>query len=322
MDALLFALSFEVVLLQMRILEGSVELRLADWQPTSKIERLQYDKLVKDRDLVNDVIRRTLIEVVETGQWQSLKNVVEMLKQSECDVESLRIKNEHLKTSRKNLDAELDAKRNQWAMELNNADQKVAVLRDKMSDDLHNANTRLCYAEKWLFARFESLELKLDVPRPPPPRSDHEQRVHDELLKAFELQMKNRFALNRFKNYPIPAVWCFPRRLVSAYAADPGVTTNGTKELEKTLEYWRQRYDTDIAEISARSQARLQQLLSATRKRQELQQLYDLHEGEMRGWLTFKRERAARLAREEKIRLSAMRIQAWWRGVMQIRMLQ
>lgn len=43
---------------------------------------------------------------------------------------------------------------------------------------------------------------------------------------------------------------------------------------------------------------------------------YDLHTGEMRGWLTFKRERAARLAREEKIRLSAMRIQAWWRGVM------
>ncbi|KAJ8734819.1 hypothetical protein PYW08_014069 [Mythimna loreyi] len=277
MDALLFALSFEVVLLQMRILGGSAELRLADWRPTNKIERLQYEKLAKDRDLVNDVIRRTLIEVVETGKWQSVKNAVELLKQSACDVESLRLRNEQLKATRKTLEAELDTKRNQWALELNNADQKVAVLRDKMSDDLHNANTRLCYAEKWLFARFESLELKLDVPRPPPPRSDQEQRVHDELLKAFELQIQ---------------------------------------ELEKTLEYWRQRYDTDIAEISARSQRRLEQLLAASRKRQELQQLYDLHEGEMRGWLTFKRERAARLAREEKIRLSAMRIQAWWRGVM------
>ncbi|KAH9634078.1 hypothetical protein HF086_001280 [Spodoptera exigua] len=110
---------------------------------------------------------------------------------------------------------------------------KLSALTLCSKDDLHNANTRLCYAEKWLFARFESLELKLDVPRAPPPRTDHEQRVHEELLKAYELQIK-----------------------------------------------------------------------------------YDLHEGEMRGWLTFKRERAARLEREERLRKSAMRIQAWWRGVM------
>lgn len=45
------------------------------------------------------------------------------------------------------------------------------------------------------------------------------------------------------------------------------------KELEKTLEYWRERYGTDIAEISARSQRKLEQLLLATSKRQELQQL-------------------------------------------------
>ncbi|XP_047036006.1 dynein regulatory complex protein 9-like isoform X1 [Helicoverpa zea] len=257
--------------------EGSAELRLATWRPNNKIERLQRDKLVKDRALVKDVIRGTLIEVAETGKWQSVKNAVELLQQSETDVESLRHTNIQLKATRNALATELEAKRSQWAMELRNADQKVAVLRDKMSDDLHNANTRLCYAEKWLFARFESLELKLDVPRPPKPRPDHEHRVHEELLKAFDLQIK---------------------------------------EHEKALEYWRQRYDTDIAEISSRGQRKLEQLLIASGKRQELQKLYDLHQGEMRSWLTFKRERAARLAREEKLRLSAMRIQAWWRGVM------
>ncbi|XP_022826966.1 IQ domain-containing protein G-like [Spodoptera litura] len=277
MDALLFALSFEVVLLQMKILEGSTKLRLADWRPANKIEKLQEIKLEKDRSLVNDVIRRTLIEVAETGRWQAITNAVDLLKQSECDVESLRVTNQHLRTTRKTLASELDAKRNQWALELHNADQKVPVLRDKMSDDLHNANTRLCYAEKWLFARYESLELKLDVPRAPPPRTDHEQRVHEELLKAYELQIE---------------------------------------EHEKSLEYWRHRYDIDIAEISSRSQKKLEQLLIATSKRTELQKLYDLHEGEMRGWLTFKQERAARLEREEKLRQSAMRIQAWWRGVM------
>lgn len=59
-----------------------------------------------------------------------------------------------------------------------------------LQDDLLNANARLCYAEKWLFARFESLELQLDEPRAPAPRFDHEQRVHDELLRAFQLQIK------------------------------------------------------------------------------------------------------------------------------------
>lgn len=43
---------------------------------------------------------------------------------------------------------------------------------------------------------------------------------------------------------------------------------------------------------------------------------YKLHEGEIRAWLTFKKERAARLAREERLRKAATRIQAWWRGVM------
>lgn len=59
-----------------------------------------------------------------------------------------------------------------------------------LQDDLLNANTRLCYAEKWLFARFESFELKHDKPPVPKPRTDHEDRVHVELLRAYELQIK------------------------------------------------------------------------------------------------------------------------------------
>lgn len=43
---------------------------------------------------------------------------------------------------------------------------------------------------------------------------------------------------------------------------------------------------------------------------------FNLHEGEMRAWLTFKRERAARLAREARNRNAATRVQSWWRGEM------
>ncbi|XP_075978673.1 dynein regulatory complex protein 9-like [Anticarsia gemmatalis] len=277
MDALLFALSFEVVLLQMRILAGSSELRLQGWQPTNKVEKLQQTKLVQDRDKVVDVIRKTLIEVVDSGEWPTIKKTIEELKQKDCDVTALKLTNEQLRSSKAAILLDLGVKRDLWAAELRDADRKVAVLRDKMSDDLLNANTRLCYAEKWLYARFESLELQHDKPRAPRPRTDHEDRVHSELLHAYELQIKER---------------------------------------EDSLEYWRKRYDKDTADISVRVREKSEELRVARAKREELQNLYNLHEGEMRGWLTFKRERAARLAREEHLRQSAIRIQAWWRGVM------
>jgi hypothetical protein len=43
---------------------------------------------------------------------------------------------------------------------------------------------------------------------------------------------------------------------------------------------------------------------------------FDLHAGEIRGWLTFKRERAVRIAREQRAIAAATQLQAWWRGVM------
>lgn len=42
------------------------------------------------------------------------------------------------------------------------------------------------------------------------------------------------------------------------------------------MEYWRQRYDTDIIEISTRVHAKLEQLRGASAKRAELQQLVSL----------------------------------------------
>ncbi|XP_030034311.1 dynein regulatory complex protein 9 [Manduca sexta] len=164
-----------------------------------------------------------------------------------------------------------------WKINLRDADNKIAVLKDKINDDVANATTRLCYAEKWLLARAEILDLEYKVPRPEMPRADHERRVHIELLKAYELQIKER---------------------------------------ETSLEYWERRYNTDIVIISDRLAEKSEQLRIATNRRKEFQKVYDLHEGEMRAWLTFKRERAARLAREERLRASVTRIQAWWRGVM------
>ncbi|XP_028159508.1 dynein regulatory complex protein 9-like [Ostrinia furnacalis] len=276
MDALLFALALEVVLLQMRILESTTELRLRV-QMNTKTDKAQRGKLVRDRHTVKDVIRRTLIEVVESGAWGTLQESVQALLDDDSYAVIVRSDHEKLRFSRSSIINEMKTKRKQWAIELQNADHKIAVVRDKIKNEQQNANARLCYVEKWLFARAESLDMQLDETRAPAPRADHEHRVHDELAKAYELQIKER---------------------------------------EDSLEYWRQRYVNDTNKMEDTLTKKREELRVALARRQELQKLYDLHAGEMRAWLTFKSERAARLAREERLATAARRIQAWWRGVM------
>ncbi|KAL0850124.1 hypothetical protein ABMA28_012005 [Loxostege sticticalis] len=276
MDALLFALALEVVLLQMRILESTTELRLR-LHLNTKGEKAQRGKLVRDRHTVKDVIRRTLVEVVENGEWRTLQEAVQTLQENASYSVNVLLDHERLRFSRSSIINEIKTKRKQWAVDLRHADQKIAVVRDRIKNEQQNANARLCYVEKWLFARAESLDMQLEAPRAPAPRTDHERRVHDELVKAYELQIKER---------------------------------------EDLLEYWRQRYVDDTAKMDERLAKKREELKVALARRQELQKLYDLHAGEMRAWLTFKSERAARLAREERRATAAKRLQAWWRGVM------
>ncbi|XP_059049517.1 dynein regulatory complex protein 9-like [Achroia grisella] len=276
MDALLFALTLEVVLLQIRILEGTTKLK-ANRKYVSKHEKAQRDKLTRDRQMVKDVIRSTLIEIAETGQWYSLQQASKVLEIRFSSAISMYQKHEQLEMSLEAIVKDLITNRNQWILEIHNADKRIALLRDKMKDDFQNAKARFCYAEKWVVARAESLELQLNVPRPPLPRSDYEKRVHEELIRAYELQIKER---------------------------------------EESLVYWKERYTKDFADICGRVSKRCEQLRVAIARHEELQKLYDLHEGEMRGWLTFKRERAARIALQERLNTAAKRIQSWWRGMM------
>ncbi|XP_063829182.1 dynein regulatory complex protein 9-like [Ostrinia nubilalis] len=309
MDALLFALALEVVLLQMRILESTTELRLRV-QMNTKTDKAQRGKLVRDRHTVKDVIRRTLIEVVESGAWGTLQESVQALLDDDSYAVIVRSDHEKLRFSRTSIINEMKTKRKQWAIELQNADHKIAVVRDKIKNEQQNANARLCYVEKWLFARAESLDMQLDEPRAPAPRADHEHRVHDELAKAYELQIK-RSGCSRAPSHSICAD--HERRvhdeLAKAYELQ-------IKEREDSLEYWKQRYVNDTNKMEDTLTKKREELRVALARRQDLQKLYDLHAGEMRAWLTFKSERAARLAREERLATAARRIQAWWRGVM------
>ncbi|XP_062528579.1 dynein regulatory complex protein 9 isoform X2 [Bombyx mori] len=277
MDALLFTLSMEVVLLQLRILEGCSELRAQQWKPLGGHERQKREKLLRDRSSVKETVRQTLISVAERGDWQVLRESIEILKRRATSVVTKRINKQQLKMTLMTIIEELKMKSCQFSVELRDADQIIATLRDQRSDEYLNASTRLCYTEKWLQARAESLELECNIKREPLPRTDHEQRVHDELLKAYSLQIAER---------------------------------------EKSLEYWHSRYAVDTATINRRLKEKADQFRCVSARRAELQKLYDLHEGEMRAWLTFKKERAARLLREKRLRDSATRIQAWWRGVM------
>ncbi|XP_013166425.1 PREDICTED: IQ domain-containing protein G-like [Papilio xuthus] len=176
-----------------------------------------------------------------------------------------------------NSNHELITKRYLWEIQMLESDEKIASFKDQIRDATRNTKAKLCYAEKWINATAEAVDLRFQIKPKPLPNKDHELRIHGEIAQTYELE---------------------------------------TKEREELLEQWRTRYAEDTARISRHVTEQREKLRVTTARRLELQKLYDLHAGEMRAWLTFKRERAARLAREEHAKAAATRIQSWWRGLM------
>ncbi|CAH2068666.1 unnamed protein product, partial [Iphiclides podalirius] len=228
MDALLFVLILEVVLLQMRILERSATLSARQNSSFETVNKHQRNKLIRDR----------LID---------------------------------------NTKQELLTKRYHRSVQLRYCNEKIASLKDEIRDSQINAKAQLRYVDKWICASANALELRHQIKPASLPSQDHEQRVHGEIVRAYELQVKER---------------------------------------EEMLRYWKLRYTEDTKNITEQVVQQRERLKATIARRVELQKLYDYHAGEMRAWLTFKKERAARLAREQRSRLAATRIQAWWRGLM------
>ncbi|XP_039745506.1 dynein regulatory complex protein 9-like [Pararge aegeria] len=278
LDALLLAINLEVMLLQMKIIERSAERRLPESGQENKREKQVREKLSKDRHILKEVIIRTLAELAEGGEWYTLKKAVNMFEKNAGSLITLRTQNQKLKMSLDSMNRELQENRQKRVLEIRSCDFKVASLRDSIKDTLLNARIQFDYTERWLCARAESVDLQFQVaPAAPAPKPEHENCVHDELLRAYMLQIKER---------------------------------------EDLLQYWKQRYAADTADIDVRLRDQYERLRVTAARREEMEKLYKLHEGEMRAWLTFKKERAARLAREARLRNAATRIQAWWRGVM------
>ncbi|XP_014360218.2 dynein regulatory complex protein 9 [Papilio machaon] len=160
---------------------------------------------------------------------------------------------------------------------MQDCDEKIATTKDEIRDATRNAKAQLCYAEKWISATAEAVDLRFQIKPTPLPNENHERRVHGEIARTYKLQ---------------------------------------TKEREELLEHWKIRYAENTARISRHVTEQREKLRVTSARRLELQKLYNLHAGEMRAWQTFKRERAARLAREERAKAAATRIQSWWRGMM------
>ncbi|CAK1548506.1 unnamed protein product [Leptosia nina] len=282
MDALLFAINLEVAILQLRLVESCAKYNELYNKASDTRKSHKRNKLSKERLLVKDVLRRTLLKLLSEGEAAALKESVFLLQKSAIYDVQLRRSNEELKYKIEELSTELIKMRLESTENVDNCERNISLLKDKIKDTLLNTNMQLNYVDKWLFARAESLDLEHRIELPPPPRVDFEKRVHEQVIKLYELQIKER---------------------------------------EASLEYWRSRYNKDIADIKENVKLQCEKLKEAVDRRTELQKLYDLHEGEMRAWLTFKQERSARLAREERSRVAATRIQAWWRGVMVRRIL-
>ncbi|KAG7304501.1 hypothetical protein JYU34_011448 [Plutella xylostella] len=278
MEVFMFCVILEVALQQMKVVDGCSALQ-ATQNPAGGHTMLEFQraKLLRDRKLLSDIIRATVVEMAETGGWRCLRQAIISLQQRAEQSTVLQQDHDRLRLVRAAVTNELKSKKKQNAKELRLCDTHITFLKDKKEDDIKNAELRLVYADKWLNAQAEVLEMQHRVPRAARPSATNETRVHRELSRAYDLQVEER---------------------------------------EKAVEYWRAKYSDDTSSINMRLAVKCEQLRVAVARREELQKLYNLHEGEMRSWLTFKRERAARLEREERVRRAATTLQAWWRGLM------
>ncbi|CAF4883305.1 unnamed protein product [Pieris macdunnoughi] len=276
-DIILFVINLETANLQIQLVDSCAKYNELYYATCSKKESHQQNKLTRERYLLKDVFRQTLLELINDEDWSVLRNAITLLQRTSLHQTQLRKRHEELKSSLEAITTQLIKRRHESEAKLRHCDLNTALLKDIIKDTMMNTAMRLNYVDKWLLARAESVDLEHREEINIPPSTDCEKRVHQQVSKIYELQIK---------------------------------------ESQESLEYWKCRYIKDIVDINERLKTKSKKFKEAVDRRTELHKLYDLHAGEMRAWLSFKQERSARLAREERSRLAATRIQAWWRGVM------
>ncbi|KAG8231073.1 hypothetical protein J437_LFUL010699 [Ladona fulva] len=92
--------------------------------------------------------------------------------------------------------------------------------------------------------------------------------------------------------------------------------TDSCDKLSRNIDYWKEKYDTDMANIEDRILSLKHFKQQQLKKLNELEEVYNAHQKEMDEFLNMKEERRRKEEKEALEHANAVLIQSWWRGLM------
>ncbi|XP_073482643.1 dynein regulatory complex protein 9 [Aquarana catesbeiana] len=270
--------------------ETSQKLKISNEQFTKAVRQspLTSDNLKKvqaDRQFAADIITDMLKELETTGSFQSLQHAVVMEKEKKANFYSTIDREQEGRKKVKALQKQLHDVRQEKKVELQSRTELIAYLKDQLQEMKAKTNMEGRYVKKDSELQISQTQTKCNI-------------------AESELQMEIQKVKEKMDEE------------VRVHVEIENFLRQHQQELEEKLEYWMEKYDKDTeekqAELNALKTARVNDLSLL----QDLAKQYEEYEKviiEDR----LEKEKARQKKKQEQMELSsAIKIQAWWKGIM------
>ncbi|XP_002154128.2 dynein regulatory complex protein 9 isoform X1 [Hydra vulgaris] len=242
-------------------------------------------KIHKDLHFVLNVLESTLLEVKSQHTFNSLVEIVEKEKENKKKIQDVISKEEESRKRLKQLQkAVIDTKKEQ-EIELENKNELIANLKDKLQEIKAKTNMEVRYLKKDAEVRLACFQKKSKIA---------EQDLRNELA-TLNRQVEDESRCN-------VEIETFLRLQHTL--------------LEEKVEYWMNKYDTDVENKQLELDNLKQTKLADLTRLQELTETFFEYSKVIE---EDRLEKEAQLEKEKlelKEKIACSKIQAWWRGIM------
>ncbi|XP_069686141.1 dynein regulatory complex protein 9-like [Periplaneta americana] len=245
----------------------------------------KFNKLQGDRATLELVLRLTLDELKMNNSFTSLIQVNKAERKKRDDEADL------IREQQQNLQ-EMNRLRNSLKKELKEGNEKlntkhevIAQLKDEIQDTLFTNDLKYKYISHWEQAREEQ---------------------NTQRLALTEKHLEDRFV--DLKDHINMELRCHTE--IEDYIRE------ATTSLEEQIQQWMEKYENEMEQRDNELQKLRDQRAAEYTKLEELALLYQQRQDEMKAYLAYKEEQAAKAAHQAYLNRMATCIQAWWRGTM------
>ncbi|NXN68460.1 DRC9 protein, partial [Himantopus himantopus] len=242
-------------------------------------------KIQADRQYASDVITVTMKKMQELGTFNSLTEANEREKEKKSKFHDILIRSEEGKKEIKSLEKQLQDVKKQTEIELQNRDDMIAYLKDKLQEMKAKMNVESCYMKK-------STDLQVHQTQK---KCNNAENVLDEEIQKLRSKTDEEIRVHmEIENF----------------------LRQHHKKVEEKLEYWVDKYENDTdakdEELDALKALKANNLEMLQRLATECQMFEETI-------ITDRAEKAAKRRQLEQDALelkSILKLQAWWRGTM------